>query len=261
MRMTIRVAISLTSAAFVVALGCGDDDTGGGPPVPTNTCTPTAVPCSDEIFQDLDFQTTVAPGLITSTDEGGGVWSVHVDATAGGFGANPPDAFVYANFADTGLVKVDLDDDSALDSSGWQVAFRRFIIRINSGASGSSCTVVAPLSAANTFDSITEVPPNLVADPSLYREDDFYTPSCALIPDTFGLGSPATAMIGYWSYNNCLEMTGRVFILELSNGRHVKVEISSYYDPAVQAVCEAGNWPPAGSFGSGNIRLKWAFLD
>lgn len=57
-------------------------------------------------------------------------------------------------------------------------------------------------------------------------------------------------------------MTGNVFILRLASGRRLKLMVTSYYSPEVQAMCDAtGTVPTGAASGSGQLRLRWAFLD
>jgi hypothetical protein len=212
----------------------------------------------------LDLQTDVAPGAVENAADGSGWYSL-VDATAGGFGANPPDSYVYARFTSTGLEKVEISDETALDSMDWDVAFRRYMIRINSGNSGPSCVTAATVAGSPppTYDSITTLPGGLT-----FGADEFFTasPECAIIEDNSGLpGSPAVALAGYWSYGTCMAMTGEIYVLQLRSGQYLKLTVTQYYwdaqaaDPgAGQAACDASGTSPA--TGSANIHFRWAFL-
>ena len=96
------------------------------------------IPCEDNVVQQMDLKNNVAPGLITDVADGNGYWST-IDARAGGFMYT--DSYVYAKFTDKGLQKVDLTDEQSIGSMDWDIAFRRFVIRINSGNSGPSCVM------------------------------------------------------------------------------------------------------------------------
>jgi len=227
---------------------------GGGGPAPVCT-TPTEVPCSDEVVLQMDLKTDVAPGLIDSQPDGSG-WISYVDATAGGFGAPNPDSYVYGRFTDTGLQKVELGDQDAIDSMDWDIAFRRYVIRINSGHSGPSCVTAAPAPGA-VYDDLTVSPDGLS-----FRADEYFTSSCELIPDGTGLqNSPATALSGYWTYPGCVSMTGHVFVIELADGHRVKLLVTNYYDAAtdVQQQCDETGSVPMPS-GAAHFRLRWGLL-
>jgi hypothetical protein len=239
----------LVVASFGMVASCGDDEKTPAPGV----CEEQAIACEDDIIQDLSLQDTPAPGLIDNT-EAGGVFTTEVDATAGGAFAIPPDAYVYGFFTDDGLVKVDLDDESALASADWDIAFRRFIVRINSGSSGPSC-VSAAVAVGQAFDNVTAAPSSAV-----FREDDYYTDDCTEQTDATGLGSPTTALSGFWDYSACLEMTGNVYILELADGRQLKLEIVLYYSETIQQECQ-DNGSVSSTSSAANYVLRWAFLD
>src|SRR5690606_21099415 len=110
-------------------------------PTWTPVCTePTPPSCVDESFLELNLFSTTSPAAITNTAEDAG-WQTHVDATGGGF--SPSQSYVYARFTDEGLVNVEVSDETAFDSMEWDIAFRRFIVRLNSGPSGPSCVSAA----------------------------------------------------------------------------------------------------------------------
>lgn len=209
--------------------------------------------CSDEQIAMLMLQDTPSGGAITEEGTTAGEFSTHVDATAGGFGGSL--GYTYARFTDTGLEAVTLDDEAALDSTEWDIAFRRFILRLNSGVSGPGCVTGGRTSAGTTFDTLTSVP----TDVEYFEEEYFAGATCEFIVDPTGMG-PQTVLSSYFTYATCLAMTGNVYVIQLGNGRHVKLEVLSYYDPAAQMECETSGTTPTPS-GSGNIRIRWAFLD
>lgn len=246
--------LTLACAALTLAACGGDDDkddTGDGQLVCKEA---TPVSCEDAAILELDLQNSVAPGLFTNTVEGSD-WLTLVDATAGGFNANPPHAYVYGRFTADGLEKVSLTDEAALASMDWDIAFRRYVARINSGDSGPSC-VRAALLANTTYDAVTNI-----KTAAVYRDDDWLTDSCDFVNDGTGLpGAPASAISGYWSYPGCVRMTGNVYQLQLRDGRVLKLTVESYYHPNVQAECQANNATSTTPTGSGNVRVRWAFL-
>ncbi|RYZ44603.1 MAG: hypothetical protein EOO72_05830, partial [Myxococcaceae bacterium] len=143
----------------------------------------------------------------------------------------------------------------ALASTAWDIAVRRSVIRVNSGVSGPSCVTVAQTAEGSTFDAVTQVEPT-----ATFLAEAYFTPNtCELILDGSGINSPGTALSTFWRYNNCLVMTDKVFVLQLADGRHVKLQVVSYYEPAAQAQCNASGTLPAVT-GSGQYRIKWAYL-
>jgi HmuY protein len=246
----------LNRSCVLLGVDAGSDAgvDGGSEDAGTPICARTTVACSDQAILQLDLKTAVAPGLITNLAADGGFKSI-VDAVAGG--SPPTDSYVYAKFTSTGLQKVALGDQAALDAFDWDIAFRRFVIRLNGGDSGPACTAAAMLPPGTPFDSVTSLP--AIAS---YPVDDFLTasPTCGFVDDGSGLpSSPATALASYYGYTNCVTMTGRVFIVQTRLGRHLKLEITGYYQSeAAQATCNSGAAP---GVPGGTIRLRWAFLD
>jgi hypothetical protein len=206
------------------------------------------------VILGLNLQNDDADGDIENEADGEG-WHSTVDATAGGsFNPDPP-SFVHARFTDTGLEKVDITDEDSLASMDWDIAFRRYVVRINSGHSGPSCVSAARVPGEGDFDGLTEVPDDLN-----YREDEYFTESCEIIADGTGLpDSPATALGSFWSYPGCVQMTGNVFVVRLADGRHLKLTITQYYDDAAHTECQEEGSVPEDN-GSGTIQVRWAFL-
>ena len=256
-----------TICTFVTVDAGGNDagadaGTDGGAP----RCGSTAVSCSDQVSADLDLKTTVNAAAITNAADGVGYKST-IDSRGGGL--TPSMSYVYAKFTDTGLVKVDLSDEAALLSLGWDIAFRRFVIRLNGGSSGPSCVDAAKTTAGTSFDALTAPPGGLG-----YAVDDFVGPpaptdagaadagsGCLFKDDGSGLPtSPSTALAGFYAYAGCVSMSSRVFIVRTRLGRDVKLLVTSYYDTeANQTLCNAGT-PSGGAFG-GTVRVRWSFLD
>ncbi|APR78444.1 Hypothetical protein A7982_03791 [Minicystis rosea] len=228
--------------------------TGGGSTGPRCT-TPTPVACADQIILAMNFQSEPAPGLITNTADGAGFIS-NVDATAGGAFVSKPDSYTYGKFTAQGLEKVSISDEASLDSMDWDIAFRRYIVRVNSADSGPSCVQAGRMPGTPKYEEVTSVP-----EGHSYHPDDTFTDSCELIPDGSGLDdSPATALSGYWTYPGCVQMTHRVFIIALADGRHVKFTVDDYYSPAVQQQCDETGAIPMSNTGSANFVVRWAFL-
>lgn len=264
--------------SLVLALSaCGDDDT----PTPTTDlgmadagpddlavadagpsdlgvlplCESTTVPCVDESIAILDLFDVANPAAITEQGTTAGEFTTLIDATGGGM--TPSLSFVYARFTDTGLAKVDISDEDALVSTDWDIAFRRYVFRVNSGVGGPSCVQAARTEPSTTFDTLSAVP-----DPAsiTYRTESYLTDTCEIVPDGAGLGSPATALSSFWSYPGCVSMTGNVYVVALRGGRHVKLQVLGYYTPANQTSCDETGMISLPS-GAGNVRVRWAFLD
>ena len=246
-----------------VALGTGgsgggstmDAGSGGGTGGGAFNCARTEVDCSDQTIQQLSLLMNVSSGLITTNADGTGFRST-INATAGG--SSPTESYVYARFTATGLEKLPISDITALDSMDWDIAFRRFVIRINSGDSGPSCVAAQVFAPGTTYDQVTAIPASFIPE-----GDDFLTraPACVFQDDGSGLGtSPRTYLSSFYQYAGCVSMTGRVYVLRTQLGRHVKLTVTGYYaSEAAQQACDASN-PTPGAPG-GTIRTRWQYLD
>lgn len=226
--------------------------TGGGS---TLRCSAVSPVCRDQHIQQLKlFATVNDAGVTAEPTDGGAFFQTLLDARGGG--ATPTLAFTYARFTSTKMEKVSLDDEAALLSADWDIAVRRFVLRTNSGISGASCVESARVPPGTTFEALTKVPANLT-----WRTEQYLTGAmCEFVPDTSGIGAPATALGSYWTYQSCVQMTGNVFVLHLRDGRYVKLQVLGYYDPGPQATCNATGQVPMPS-GAGNVRIRWAYVD
>ncbi len=246
----------VTSDAQVVA------DTGAsGSDVPTATtdvqgggerCAASAVRCTDQQVMQLRLFETVNAATITAEGSEGGVFRSLVDARAGG--AMTTQSFIYARFTESGLQKVDISDEAAFGSMEWDIAIRRYVIRLNSGVGGPSCVTAARTAPGTDFASLTRAP-----EGAEYRTEAYFTDTCELVSDGSGIGAPGTALSSFWSYRSCVEMSGNVFAVRLRDGRAVKLQVLSYYDTAAQETCNSTGMVPTPN-GAGNVRLRWSFL-
>lgn len=246
---------------FLIFLGCtgaaddkdtSGDDTGGEPLDPV--CTePEAPACVDQMILDLSLHDDkVSDAEVSSTSEGDDTVTF-VDATAGGYNQAANNPWVYVRLeADGTASRVDIDDETALEDMTWHLALRRFIIRVNSGDSGPSCVGAAAMLGYG-YDELTSVPDGIA-----YREDDYYTDDCTLVNDSSGLpGSPQTAMGQWWEYPGCVATTGTPFLLQLDDGRILKLVVESYYDGDGQDECnDRGSTTASGGY----IYLRWTTM-
>lgn len=253
----------LVTATLSVACAGGpnddddDDDTNDPcvPALPTQECqTQAAVECRDQTLVALQMTPNeVTPGLIDNTTLVEGGFHSHVDATAGGFDGD--EGYVYARFTNDGLEKVAITDDESFDSVDWQVSFRRFVIRLNSGVGGPGCVTAARGPVDLDFTC-----PELDAELLEFNAEQFMSPgTCDIIPDGSGLGSPGVLLQNFWDYPGCVQMTGNVYFIALDDGRFVKMRVTHYYSEASQQDCQ--DTDSTDSVGSGNIQIDWAFVE
>jgi hypothetical protein len=253
----------LALGALAAPAGCGpgnapadgsttDAAEGGADVVAMSRCMATTVPCQDQSAAQLGFFSTANSAMITAVSSDNGVFVNGIDATAGGM--TPTRSFVYARFTATGLEQVNISDEESFTSMDWDIAFRRFIIRLNSGVSGPSCVDGARTAPNTDFAALTTAPANLT-----FHTEQYFTPTCDLVPDGSGLGSPSTVLASFWTYQGCIHMSGNVYVIRLRDGRQVKFQVLAYYEPAAQMQCDATNTLPSPS-GAANLRVQWAPL-
>lgn len=243
MRAMLRKTLLITLLGLAVA-ACttsGDDDDDSS----ARCDAPVAPACQDEQIQQL-FYTTNTDGNFTNTDNGG-EFSTLVDATAGGFSGT--ESFLYGKFTANGLEKVVISDEESLDSMDWDIAFRRFVIRLNSGVAGPSCVSGAAVPGA--FTDVT------TADGIAFEEEGYFDTSCTLVEDGSGLpSSPDTITSGFWTYPGCVSMTDQVYVIALADGSYVKLQVEAYYASG-QDGCDSSGTP--GTNG-GTLTVRWAYL-
>ncbi len=216
-----------------------DEPTGG----PADGCAQVPVACADAAIQDLSLQEKISTGTVTGTQDGDD-WVSKVDATAGGSMNAAMNAWLYLRFTDTGLEKVELDDVAALTSSDWDIAAKRYGIRVNSGASGPSCVGVA--AGTGAYTEVAAAP-----DDASFAGESYYTADCTLVQDDHMLGDPSYLMAGWWGYEGCVKTTGAPFVLRLADGRALKLVIEAYYEEG-QAACNDSN-----AMGTGGAKMTW----
>lgn len=270
--MRVWTALALVS----VALGCSDNDKSeddGGEETtdvgegegesegdsgeldeePAEVCTePVDVSCVDQMILDFSLHDDrTSEGDVQTTTDGGDFVSV-VDASAGGYDRYTRNAWVYVKFTPDGLEKVEIDDETALESMDWDLSLRRYILRLNGGSSGPSCVGVASF-IESTYDDLTSVP-----DGISYRVDDYYTGDCTLTTDSSGLpGSPSVALGPWWSYDGCVQTSLVPHLVQLADGNIVKLVVEAYYESGQEDCNERGR----GGSGSGIFTLRWSYMD
>ena len=211
------------------------------------------VPCIDQSITQLMLFDEPAPARVPEEEEIDGALETTIDATGGGL--TPNSSFIYARFTEDGFEQLDLGDEEAFESDAWQIAMRRYVIRMNSGVAGPGAITVARTAPKTDFYELDAEPDGLD-----YRTEEYFSESCDFVSDGSGIGAPATALASFWNYSGCLEMTGNVYVVALEDGRHVKLQVLAYYTPENQAICDETGKVPMPS-GAGFLRIRWAFLD
>lgn len=230
-----------------------DTKGGGDSGVDAAVCTePTEVTCQDELVSDLSLQDDkTSDGDVTTTTDGAD-FLTSLDASAGGYGNETTHAWTYMKFTASGAQKVELTDEEALTSMDWDLAARRFIIRLNGGSSGPSCVGAAVMGQGYTYEDLASVP-----DGISYATDDFYTDDCGFVNDSSGLeGSPQVVLSPWWEYPGCVATTGQPFLIQLADGTVVKFRVESYYDEGQEDCNNTGMATGSGGY----YVFRWAYM-
>ena len=238
---------------LILMLACSEEVKDTSTPDMIAICEePQEITCEDDLFLDLSLQDDKVSEGDVVTNKYGEDFLTAVDATAGGFYSATSNPWVYLKFTDNGAEKVSINDEEALTSMDWDLSFRRFIIRVNGGVSGPSC-VGAVSFLESTYATMTEIPEGL-----RFISDSFYTSDCTLINDSSGLpDSPQTALSSWWEYPGCVKTTMYPHLIQLADGRIVKMVVEQYYAER-QDTCNASASPETGG---GNISLRWTFMN
>jgi len=254
MRSTLALPLILTLCCSSVA--CGDSGSAGSE---TTDDTASAelrhdVSCIDESFAQLGLFEEPNPAKVFNDPVPEEGFETEVDATAGD--VSPTESFVYLKFEDDGLNRVDISDDDAFDSLDWDIAIRRYIIRLNSGVSGPGEVKAARTKPNTSFDGVDSVPDGLD-----FRVEKYFSEDCTFVGDG-GIGGPATALASFWAYEHCVKMTHNVYVIEVARPktRHVKLEVMAYYPRDRQQMCEETGTVASPS-GAGRMLLRWAYFD
>ena len=157
------------------------------------------VTCLDELILDLSLQDDKISEGEVETIEDGSDFVTYVDASAGGYMDAAMNPWVYIRFTPTGAEKLEIDDETALESMDWDLSLKRFILRLNGGDSGPSCVGAVTL-LETSYEELDAVPEGII-----FFEDDFYTSDCTFINDSSGLpNSPQVSLGSWWTYPGCV---------------------------------------------------------
>ncbi len=240
--------------SVVILAGCtsGDgDDTDIGAGLDPVCEEAVEVACVDQMILDLSLHDDLVSTGEVSTTTDGDDYVTEIDASAGGYSEAVNNPWVYIKFTDDGAEKVEIDDETALESLDWDMSLRRFLVRLNGGSSGPSCVGAASF-LEQEYDDLTSVPEALE-----FAMDDYYTDDCTIINDSSGLpGSPQMVLGPWWEYPGCVATTGHPHLIQLANGRIVKVVFEQYYGEG-QDTCNANGTPGEDS---GFFTLRWTWM-
>lgn len=149
---------------------------------------------------------------IETTDNGDGTFTTVVDATS-------ETDYVYFDFESQGEKTVELP----LNSTDWDIGFRRHLIPTNGGISGPGGVMVAPLEGdlfAETTDAPTTGYLTDAEDPPEDGDED---------PD-FVFNAIETSWFRYNPSDHTLSPAERTYVVRTVEGRHYKFRVLDYYD-------------------------------
>jgi hypothetical protein len=219
-------------SALSGALGCEstpvDDDntsagTGGvaGSSSGGGSMSPPTSMCSAALRQSVGLLDEVSTGVVTQLETTPEL-VLYVDASAGGDTGGDEAPWVYISLA--GGSAVALTDLEALESTAWDLALKRFIIRTNSGDSGPGQG--GALRVALPWDSVDASTQGNRALPVEQWFDD----ECNLV--TGSTNELVTTFSGWYQYNTAthrLDAIEGVYLTQAADGAKYKVAVLDYY--------------------------------
>lgn len=177
-----------------------------------------------ELPFDVRAIAQVSTGAVTITESPAapGVFGADIDATAGGSMKYGENSFVYLDLAER--KKVEIDDVQAQTSTSWDIAFKRWQIKINSGDSGPGGVTVARIPHKD-LAQVTAAPAGG------YDADHYLDENCKLQTDPInGLGTALSDWYEYESGTNRLLPKDEVLVLTRRDGKgHIKLKLTGYY--------------------------------
>jgi hypothetical protein len=182
------------------------------------------VACSDKKTTNPN-PTTSDSTTVWVDDTSGTYWRSTVDGSSG-------DTWKQFSFSSKDTMPV--ADDQALTDTTWDIAFRRTIVKINGGVSGSRSLAGVDLASVGSPDSIDFAG---VLDTTGIGDDDWQ-------PDSYDY-----AIDQWFTYNHPLfVLTNYVYTIKDASGKYVKFTVSGMY---------GGSAPP----NTGNLIIRYVYAN
>jgi hypothetical protein len=200
--------------------GARDPDAGVVDPGPDGAavCDPAAI-----LPQNFQPVAAVSTGTVVNLPDPDreGAFLTTVDASAGGQqSATQP--FLYLDLdAEEGARAVAIDDVASFDSTEWDIALKRFVIRSNSGDSGPADEEVASVEGEElrAEDSVPS---------ATFADDDWSGADCSLITDE--RGGPRTRFSNWYQVETgSFNPRPLLHVVRLGQGRYAEIDITTYY--------------------------------
>lgn len=181
-----------------------------------------------ELPPELKLIDKVSTGTVTigtlPTDPD--VQTAEIDATAGGSAEAAKNPYVYLDLINN--KKVQITDVQSLSSGDWDLAIKRWQIKINSGDSG-------PGSVTTLYEDGKELAEVKTAPVGKYEADHYFDDKCKVQLDP--IGGLGTAMSDWYDYTMMVKPWKRTYVLKRRDGKgHVKLQIMSYYKGTTSAM-------------------------
>jgi hypothetical protein len=163
----------------------------------------------------------VGAGEVKVVSETGGVTTIYVDASAGGFDQARKNPRIYITLAGA---RVDVTDKDAPASTEWDLALKRQVIFTNSGDAGVGKG--GGVMVSKDFDAVTAAD----ADAATIVPESFFDEECNAKKDE--IEDPMTSFTGWYDYDQSTMKAsakkGVSFIVKSAAGARYKVGIVSY---------------------------------
>jgi hypothetical protein len=230
-----KLSSGVVLAALCCALGCesapvtsddggagagsGGSTVNGGSGSDDEPVLPSA--CSGALRQALGLVDEVSTATVAPIASGAEL-VLFIDASAGGLGGQDAFPWVYVSLS-TGQA-VALTDLEALESPDWDLAFKRFVIRTNSGDSGPGTG--GALRVGLPWESVDG---STQGDRALLTES-WFDQDCNLTIDEQGeLVTTFTGWSEYDQASHVLAPADAVYLTQGGDGKRYKVAILDYY--------------------------------
>ena len=165
--------------------------------------------------------------------DSGGVKTLYVDATAGGQNGVTTHPWLYVALGDA--TKAPLNDLTALESLGWDLAFKRALIYTNGGEGGPGDGASAFLD--KDFANVTRAD---AAGADFFNEK-FFDDDCNAIVDV--TGAAATSFSTWYNYDEATHEVSPApgtWLVRGATGKLFKLAVQSYYATPSGGIGSAG---------------------
>ena len=184
--------------------------------------TPFVNGCSAARAQLLGAVATVSAGRVELVSERDGVKTLYVDATAGGQNGVTTHPWTFIALGDG--TKAAVDDVTSLESTGWDLAFKRALIYSNGGEGGPGDGAAAFLD--KDFAQVTSA--DLIGVD--FISEKFFDDDCNPFIDI--TGAAATSFSTWYDYDSASHVLSPVpgtWLVRGATGSYFKLRFESYY--------------------------------